>query len=47
MCESYRQAQGLVEYSLIIALVVTVIILALSIFGPALGATYNNIITTI
>jgi Flp pilus assembly pilin Flp len=47
MCASYRQAQGLIEYSLIIALVVTVVILALSIFGPALGATYSNIITTI
>jgi pilus assembly protein Flp/PilA len=38
-----EQAQGLVEYALIILLVAIVVIAALLILGPAIGNIYTNI----
>jgi Flp pilus assembly pilin Flp len=38
-----EEGQGLVEYSLIIALIAIVIIMALALFGTTLGAYYSSI----
>ncbi len=42
-----EQGQGLVEYALILVLVAMVVLLALTILGPAIGETYSNIIRSI
>lgn len=42
-----EKAQGLVEYALILMLVALVVILALTIFGGALGNIYSRISTNL
>ncbi len=39
-----EEAQGLVEYALILVFVALVVIVILAIFGPAVGNLYSNII---
>jgi pilus assembly protein Flp/PilA len=39
-----EEGQGLVEYALILVLVAIVVIAILSILGPAIGATFSNIV---
>lgn len=39
----HETGQGLVEYGLILALVAIVVIVALSLLGPALGNVFSNI----
>jgi pilus assembly protein Flp/PilA len=42
-----ERGQGLVEYALIFALVVLVVVVLLYIFGEQLGQVYSNIIQNI
>ncbi len=42
-----EKGQGLVEYALIFAFVVLVVVVLVVIFGNEVGRTYSNIITTI
>lgn len=42
-----RKGQGLVEYALILALIVIVVIAVLSIIGPAIGNIFSDIVTVI
>jgi pilus assembly protein Flp/PilA len=37
-----EEAQGLVEYALILVLVALAVIVILAIFGPAIGNLYSN-----
>ncbi|MHC1785182.1 MAG: class III signal peptide-containing protein [Anaerolineaceae bacterium] len=39
-----KKGQGLVEYALIIALVVLVLILSLTLFGQGVGNLYQNVV---
>jgi pilus assembly protein Flp/PilA len=39
-----ESGQGLVEYALILILVAMVVILALTIFGPAIGNVFSTVI---
>jgi pilus assembly protein Flp/PilA len=41
------QGQGLVEYALIMLLVALVVIIIISLFGPAIGNLYSNVIQSI
>ena len=43
----HEQAQGLVEYALILVLVALVVIVILSIMGPAIGNAYSHIVANI
>lgn len=47
MLSAQTKGQGLVEYALILVLVALVVILVLLILGPAIGASYSNVIDTI
>ena len=47
MKASIEKGQGFVEYALIFAFVVLVVIVVLWLFGNQVGSTYSNIITTI
>ncbi len=42
-----EKGQGFVEYALIFAFVVLVVIVLVVVFGNEVGRTYSNIITTI
>lgn len=42
-----EQGQGLVEYALIMILVAIVVLIALALFGPAVGQLYSNIVNSI
>jgi len=42
-----EKGQGLVEYALIFALVVIVVVVVLWLFGDALGNTYSNIVSKV
>jgi pilus assembly protein Flp/PilA len=42
-----EEAQGLVEYALIIVLVAVVVLVLVAVFGPSLGNMYSNIISSI
>jgi Flp pilus assembly pilin Flp len=42
-----ERGQGLVEYALIFALVVLVILVVFMIFGPSVGHMYSNVVSTI
>lgn len=42
-----EEGQGLVEYALIIALVVIVVIGAITFLGPAIANIFNNIVTAL
>ena len=42
-----EDGQGLVEYALILLLVSLVVIVALVMFGPAIGNLYSNIVSSI
>ncbi len=42
-----EKGQGFVEYALIFAFVVLVVVVLVVIFGNEVGRTYSNIITTI
>ncbi|MBC8099564.1 MAG: hypothetical protein H7Y11_08980 [Armatimonadetes bacterium] len=44
---SNDDGQGLVEYALILVLVAIVIVVALSLFGSAVGNVYSNIICSV
>lgn len=39
--------QGLVEYALIMLLVAIIVIVALALFGPAIGNLYTNVVQSI
>jgi pilus assembly protein Flp/PilA len=48
MSTSFREpGQGLVEYALIMLLVAIIVIVALALFGPAIGNLYSNVIQSI
>ncbi len=48
MITSYREpGQGLVEYALIMLLVAIIVIVALALFGPAIGNLYSSVIQSI
>jgi pilus assembly protein Flp/PilA len=40
-----ERGQGMVEYALIFALVALVVIVVLTLFGPAIGNVFSNLIT--
>ncbi len=40
----HQRGQGLVEYALTLALVALVVLLILTLFGPAVGNIYSNVI---
>jgi pilus assembly protein Flp/PilA len=42
-----KKGQGLVEYALILVLVAIVLIIILSVLGPAIGNVFSQIITAI
>jgi pilus assembly protein Flp/PilA len=42
--QNHLQAQGLLEYALILVLVAVVVLLILAIMGPAVGNMYSNVI---
>ena len=42
-----EKGQGLVDYAMIIVLVAMVVLLILTVFGPAVGNMFSNIITSI
>lgn len=42
-----EEGQGLVEYALIIVLVALVVLVLITIFGPAVGNLYSNIMSVI
>lgn len=42
-----ERGQGLVEYALLFALIVLVVLLVLVLFGQGLGKTYSNIILAV
>ena len=42
-----RKGQGLVEYALILVLVALVVIVILSLLGPAIGNVFSSLITNI
>lgn len=42
-----EKGQGLVEYAIIFALVILLVIVLVWIFGDQLGAVYSNIIETV
>jgi Flp pilus assembly pilin Flp len=44
---SLDQGQGLVEYALLLALVVLVVIVLLYVFGPGVGNLYSEIVNII
>ena len=39
--------QGLLEYAFILILIAIVLLVALSLFGPAIGGVYSNIVDTL
>ncbi len=41
------EAQGLVEYALILALVALVVIVILALLGPAIGNAFSNIVANV
>ena len=48
MITSFREpGQGLVEYALIMLLVAIIVIVALALFGPAIGNLYSSVINSI
>jgi len=42
-----EEGQGLVEYALILVLVALVVIVVLSLLGPAIGNTFSNVVSSI
>lgn len=42
-----EEAQGLVEYALILVLVAVVVIVILAILGPAIGNIFSNIVSIV
>ena len=42
-----EKAQGLVEYSLVLLLVVVIVALVLSLLGPYLGTIFSNVVELI
>jgi pilus assembly protein Flp/PilA len=42
-----QDAQGLMEYALIIILVAVIVLVVLAIFGPGVGNMYSNVINNI
>ena len=42
-----EKGQGLLEYSLILVLVALVVILVLTLLGPAIGDAYSNVIEVV
>ncbi len=47
MLYAAEKGQGLVEYALIFALVVLVILIVFVLFGPAVGKMYSNTVIAI
>ncbi len=47
MNANVEKGQGFVEYALIFAFVVIVVVVILWVFGDQVGSTYSNIILTI
>lgn len=44
---STSEGQGLIEYSLVIALVAIIIIVVLALLGPAIGNMFSNVVSSI
>ena len=44
---SVGEGQGLIEYSLVIALVAIIIIVVLALLGPAIGNMFSNVVSHI
>ena len=42
-----EEAQGIVEYALILVLVALVVLVILALFGPAIGNLYSNTLTNL
>lgn len=47
MNPAQEKGQGLIEYALIIVLVTLVVIVVLTLLGPAIGNVYSNLIPLI
>jgi len=45
--QNHLQAQGLLEYALILVLVAVVVLVIVAVFGPAVGNMYSNVIAQI
>jgi pilus assembly protein Flp/PilA len=43
----YKDAQGLVEYALIIVLVAIIVLVVLAILGPGVGNMFSNVVSNI
>jgi len=41
------EGQGMLEYSLVLALIAIIIIVVLAILGPAIGNMFSNVVTQI
>ncbi|MBE9507641.1 MAG: Flp family type IVb pilin [Chloroflexi bacterium] len=42
-----ERGQGLVEYALVLVLIALVVILVLTLLGPAVGNTFSNVVSVI
>lgn len=42
-----ERGQGLVEYALVLVLITLVVILVLTLLGPAVGNTFSNVVSVI
>ncbi len=42
-----EEGQGMLEYSLVLALVAIIIIVVLALLGPAIGNLFSNVVTQI
>jgi pilus assembly protein Flp/PilA len=42
-----EEGQGMLEYSLVLALVAIIIIVVLALLGPAIGNMFSNVVTQI
>jgi pilus assembly protein Flp/PilA len=42
-----ERGQGLVEYALVLVLIALVVILVLTLLGPAVGNTFSNVVSVV
>ncbi len=42
-----ERGQGLVEYALVLVLITLVVILVLTLLGPAVGNTFSNVVSVV
>jgi pilus assembly protein Flp/PilA len=45
--QSFDRGQGLLEYSLVIALIAIIVIVVLALLGPAVGNMFSNVVNYI